>query len=295
MKTAITLPREFNWNECLTFLGRSANECLHIVENSKLRKLLRVNNDLLLLEISAVNNKLEIEYLNFCSNNQVCKTAKEYVIEWLDLQTNLKPFYSFASKNSLMKPLTEKYFGLRLIGIPELFEALCWAIIGQHINLPFAYTLKKKFVETFGEKVIYEGNDYWLFPSPEEILNVSVDDLMKLQFTGKKSEYIIELAYKMNNDELPDKEELKNMSYTGAKESLLKIRGVGEWTADYVLMKCLRFPEALPIADVGLHNAIKNNLKLESKPDKNKLNQITAEWGNWKAYSVFYLWRSLYD
>ena len=115
----------------------------------------------------------------------------------------------------------------------------------------------------------------------------SVNDLMKLQFTGKKSEYIIELAYKINNDEIPDKEELKNMSYTGAKESLLKLRGVGEWTADYVLMKCLRYPEALPIADVGL--------QLESKPDKNKLNQIAAEWGNWKAYSVFYLWRSLYD
>jgi DNA-3-methyladenine glycosylase II len=295
MKIAIPLPKEFNWNECLIFLGRSSNECLHIIDNDKLRKLLRVNNDLLLLEISANNNKLEIEYLNFCPNDLTCKAAKEYVIEWFDLQTDLKRFYSFASKNSLMKPLAKKYFGLRLIGIPELFEALCWAIIGQHINLPFAYTLKKKFVETFGEKINYDGNDYWLFPTPEEILSVSVDDLMKLQFTGKKSEYIIELAYKINNNELPDKEEFKKMSYTGAKESLLKLRGVGEWTADYVLMKCLRYPEALPAADVGLHNAIKNNLKLERKPDKNKLNQIAAEWSEWKAYSVFYLWRSLYD
>ncbi len=295
MKTAIPLPKEFNWNECLTFLGRSANECLHIIDNNKLRKLLRVNDDLLLLEISTSNNNLEIEYLNFCPNDLTCKAAKEYVIEWFDLQTDLKPFYSWASKNSLMKPLAKKYFGLRLIGIPELFEALCWAIIGQHINLPFAYSLKKKFVETFGEKIIYDANDYWLFPTPEEILNVSVDDLMKLQFTGKKSEYIIELAYKINNDELPNKEELKSMDYTEAKESLLKLRGVGEWTADYVLMKCLRYPAALPAADVGLHNAIKNNLKLDSKPDKNKINQIAAEWGEWKAYSVFYVWRSLYD
>jgi DNA-3-methyladenine glycosylase II len=194
-----------------------------------------------------------------------------------------------------MKPLAKKYFGLRLIGIPELFETLCWAIIGQHINLQFAYSLKKRFVETFGEKVIYEDIDYRLFPTPEEMLNVSVDDLMKLQFTGKKSEYIIELAYKIYNGDLADKTELKNMNYTTAKNYLLKIRGVGEWTADYVLMKCLRFQEALPAADVGLHNAIKNNLKLDRKPDKNKINQIAAEWGKWNAYSVFYLWRSLYD
>jgi len=293
--TSITLPNEFSFDECLIFLDRSSNECLHFVQGSKVRKLLKAGNEFVLLEISKNKSKLKIETLNSKSSEIIRKPIRTYITEWFDLKTDIKPFYDVASGSSLIKGLAKKYYGLRLIGIPELFEALCWAIIGQQINLTFAYTLKRRFVESFGEKIQFDGVNYWLFPKPQDILNVTVVDLMKLQFTGKKSEYILDLAHKINLGELPNKSGLKKLGYQEAKNTFLTIRGVGEWTADYVLMKCLRFPEAIPVGDVGLHNAIKNLLPLENKPSIEEINKLSAEWKGWQAYSAFYLWRSLYD
>ena len=71
-----------------------------------------------------------------------------YIWEWFDLGQNIEGFYQLASKDNILKELTKRYDGLRIVGIPDLFEALVWAIIGQQINLTFAYTLKKRFVNT---------------------------------------------------------------------------------------------------------------------------------------------------
>lgn len=75
----------------------------------------------------------------------------------------------------------------------------------------------------------------------------------------------------------------------------MAIRGVGAWTADYVMMKCLHHPAAFPIADVGLHQAIKRQLGLERKPTIEEIEEMSTNWGGWQAYATFYLWRSLYE
>ena len=79
-----------------------------------------------------------------------------------------------------------------------------------------------------------------------------------------------------------------------AEKQLVSIRGIGPWTANYVLMRCLRMPAAFPIDDVGLHNAIKHLLGLEAKPTKKEILQLSAAWANWESYATFYLWRFLY-
>ncbi|THG91921.1 hypothetical protein AJ85_00740 [Alkalihalobacillus alcalophilus ATCC 27647 = CGMCC 1.3604] len=79
------------------------------------------------------------------------------------------------------------FFRFVIIGIPDLFEALTWAIIGQQINLTFAYTLKKRFVEHFGESLTFEGDNFWVFPSPEKIISIKVDELRDLQLVVKVS------------------------------------------------------------------------------------------------------------
>lgn len=78
-------------------------------------------------------------------------------------------------------------------------------------------------------------------------------------------------------------------------EGAMAIRGVGEWTADYVMMKCLHHPTAFPITDVGLHNALKIQLGLKRKPTLEEIKEFAANWEGLQAYAVFYLWRSLYE
>jgi len=68
---------------------------------------------------------------------------------------------------------------------------------------------------------------------------------------------------------------------------------VGNWTANYALMRTFRYPNAFPLEDAGLHNAIRNQLKLKSKPSLEKVKRLFKKYKGWEAYATLYLWKSL--
>lgn len=288
-------PDQFSFKECLVFLGRSENECLHYILDGCLYKLIKIDDAMILLKISSEAGTLKVEFPDKYPSQIIRTSIAEYVWDLFDLDRDLVNFYSLASKDKVLNKLVNKYYGLRIIGIPDLFEALTWAIIGQQINLAFAYTLKKRFVESFGEKIIYNEIDYWIYPEPEVVSKLQVSDLTKLQFTTRKAEYVIGTAKLLASGEINKEELLKIKNYNQVRDILLRIRGVGKWTADYVMMKCLKVPEAFPIADVGLHNALKLRLELDKKPSIDEIEKISLNWKGWEAYATFYLWRSLYE
>jgi len=288
-------PAEFNFTECWMFLKRSNQEILHQIKKDVLFKLLKIKDQLIVCRISEQAYKMKVEF----PMNQPSLHDREgivrYLIEWFDLETDLACFYQMANKDNILQPLTEKYRGLRLLGIPDLFEALVWAIIGQQINLTFAYTLKKRFVEQFGDSVTFEGESHWLFPTPEKIATIQVEDLRNLQFTQRKAEYIIDIAKCITSGKLTKEMLRQKKDYEDMKNSLMAIRGIGAWTADYVLMKTFQELSAFPIADVGLHNALKRQLGLKRKPTIEEITHYSEHWQGWQAYATFYLWRSLYE
>lgn len=286
-------PKEFNFEECLAYLGRSDQEVLHQVKEGSIYKLIQVNESLILCKIRSGNPSITVEFPMGVPPIDSRKQVAEYIWEWFDLDQNLTEFYQMASQDKILQPLVRKYYGLRVIGIPDLFEALVWAVMGQQINLTFAYTLKRRFVEQYGESLIFEGETYWLFPSFERIASLNVDDLRQLQFTMRKSEYILGIAEAMASGELTRESLLQMKEDQQIRASLMRIRGIGAWTADYVMMKCLHSPSSFPIADVGLHNALKNILGLERKPLIEEIREYAVNWEGWQAYATFYLWRSL--
>lgn len=288
-------PEEFNFEECLIFLGRSSLEVLYQIKEGSVYKLIKVKESLILCKIGFSNDAIKVEFPISPVSIHSRKIVAEYIWEWFDLDQDLGEFYQVASQDKVLKKLAHKYYGLRIMCIPDLFEALVWAIMGQQINLTFAYTLKKRFVELFGESLTFEGEKFWLFPSFEKIASINVDDLRKLQFTSRKAEYIIGIAKAMENGELTKELLLQKKDYQQMQKSLMMIRGIGAWTADYVMMKCLHDASSFPVADVGLHNALKNLLGLERKPTIEEIKEYAVDWEGWQAYATFYLWRSLYD
>ncbi|RJX39252.1 DNA-3-methyladenine glycosylase 2 family protein [Paenibacillus pinisoli] len=226
--------------------------------------------------------------------DQLIAAAQAYVREWFDLDRDLSPFYELASRDRLLQEPVQQFHGLRLMGIPDLFEALCWGIIGQQINLAFAYTLKRRLVEAYGVSVVAEGATHWLFPKPELIASLSVSDLEPMRMTVKKCEYLIGAAEAVASGALSKERVIGAGSLKEAEKLLTGMRGIGPWTAHYAIMRCLRLPDAFPIDDVGLHNAIKLQLGMDRKPTKPELVALSEGWSGWEAYATFYLWRLLY-
>ena len=285
------LPPEFSFGECLRYLSRSTREDLHRVEDGAVKKVVdHVGSPVFLSVRSPQAGLLTIDYQSAAPG--VEQFVLNYVTDWFDLARDLRPFYALAQNDPLLGPAVKPHYGLRLIGIPSLFEALCWAIIGQQINLAFAYTLKQRFVRTFGVADQYEEAVHYRFPTPERVAQLQISQLTALQFSGRKAEYVIGTAQAIAGGRL-SKEQLQALPTPEALETLIRQRGVGAWTAHYVLLKCLQRPDAFPAADVGLHNAIKQGLGLAQKPDLPAVHRYAEPWQGWRGYATFYLWQTL--
>lgn len=291
----VPTPVEFNFEECLVFLNRSLQENLHRIQNDQIIKLIDHKGELILIGITHEGQHLRIEFLNGKPSEEGQRAAADYVWEWFDLKTDLASFYEMAAEDPILQPIVKRHFGLRVLGFLDLFEAMAWAITGQQINLTFAYTLKKRFVEAYGKSIVYENDIYWTFPSCEEIAALAVSDLTPMQYSARKAEYIIGIATEMAKGNLVKENFTNGKDAQIVEKELVAIRGIGPWSANYVMMKCLGFTSAFPIADVGLHNALKYQLELEKKPSIAEIEHYAENWKGWEAYATFYLWRSLYE
>ena len=289
MTYKIPVPPNFSFQECLWFLDRNYDDCLHEVRPNAVRKAIFINNEPTLLEITESSNQLLIEVL--IGNNSEKEIVK-FVKDWFDYDRDLTDFYQLLHQDIHLKYMATDYRGLRLMGIPDLFEALCWSIIGQQINLTFAYKLKRRFTEVYGTKLTYENSDYYLFPKPEIVANIKVEDLLPLQFSTRKAEYLIEIAKQFVSGNI-SKEILTKQSTPEAIRLLVNVRGIGEWTANYALMKSLKRLECVTYGDVGLYNALHNLKGYDKRPSREALNLFFENFKDWEAYTVFYLWRSL--
>lgn len=288
----IQTPEEFSFNLCLDFLKRSPRELLHRYDDQSVRKLIHVKGDSILFELKGTKNGMTAQVLNLTPTDEVQNSVANYVGEWFDLKTDLKPFYAMAQRDSLLKDLVKRFYGYRIVGQPDLFESLAWAILGQQINLQFAYTLKQRFVENFGEKLIFDGIDYYHFPKPEVVSLLNDSHLLPLQFSRQKSKYVVILAEAFAGG-VVSKEKLKTMPLKEAKEELMKIKGIGNWTANYALMKTFHYPDAFPLEDAGVHNAIKNLKNMKAKPTLDQVKRLFKKYKGWEAYATLYLWKSL--
>ncbi|MES2592827.1 MAG: DNA repair protein [Bacteroidota bacterium] len=286
----IPIPKLFSFAECLWFLDRNLDDCMHEVKDGYVRKLLDIKGKPVLIRISEIQKVLQVEVLYGTVANT--EAIISYIKEWFDLERDIRPFYALLKKDKDLSVLAEHYKRLHMVGIPNFFEALCWSIIGQQINLQFAYRVKRRLVEQYGQCVTYENKKYYLFPEPEIISTLRVDELRSFQLTQKKAEYILTIAKRLTEGAL-SKQQIHNLPTEDEMiASLVNIRGIGPWTANYTLMKSLRIMNCVPYGDAGIHHAVQK-LKGIDKNNQAAIKALFDAFEGWKTYLVYYLWRSL--
>lgn len=288
----IEMPQDFNFGECLRILARSPHECLFRVDEFTVTKWFHGDDGNCVFRLKAVPGGLEMQIITGPVSEALAHQAVVFVRRWFDADRDLLPFYKILERDAFLAQKLLPYKGLRLVGIPDLLECLSWAIIGQQINLAFAYRLKCRLVRHCGLSLKHGGSDYFAFPDAGQIIAVREEDLRNMQFSRSKIAYLKNCAEAMLAGHL-DALLTPAIALQSAREILTAIKGVGRWTADYVLMKTLRHPQAYPVGDAGLQNAIKLAYQMERKPSEAELQQMAADWQGWEAYMTFYWWRSL--
>lgn len=287
----ISTPKEFNFDQLLRFLSRNEKECLHTLRDREIFKVISNENKLILFSIT-FDSCLQISIHSEDKSQKNVDLVKKYTSDWFDLESDLGLFYETSQNDSVLASICEKFYGLRMIGMPDLFESLIWSIIGQQINLNFAYSLKERLVHTFGQKIIHNEISFYALPTPERLAILNIEDFQPLQFSRSKAQYILNVSREFAKGNL-SQEALKKLSFEEVKERLIKIKGIGNWTANYSMMKSMKNYDAFPVEDVGLHNAVKTQYGLTAKPSISELNQMAEKWKGWRGYATFYFWHSL--
>jgi AraC family transcriptional regulator of adaptative response / DNA-3-methyladenine glycosylase II len=176
--------------------------------------------------------------------------------------------------------------GLRVPGAFDPFELSMRAILGQQVSVPAASTLAGRFASRFGEAIKTPlACLNRLAPSAESLATARRSTLAGLGLPLARAECLRNLARAVVRREL-DLEPGGDPSATVAK--LKNLTGIGPWTAEYIAMRALRWPDAFPTGDLGL-------LKVTRLKSAKALETAAERWRPWRAYAAMHLWETLHE
>lgn len=190
--------------------------------------------------------------------------------------------------NTELAPIFKEHEGTPLVLDFDLYHCLMKCIIHQQVNMKFAHTLTQRFVHTFG----FEKEGVWFYPKPEDVAKLDYEQITELKMSRRKAEYIIDTSKMISEGELPLYELHQKPDEVILKE-LVKVRGIGPWTVQNLLLFGLGRPNLFPIADIGIQNALKKLKGLDQKPTVLQMQEWSKDWEPYLSYASLYLWRSI--
>jgi DNA-3-methyladenine glycosylase II len=222
---------------------------------------------------------------SYCESKQAVLSRLAQIFKWDTPLSNVTEHFALTD----LKPLFELYHGTPLICDFDLYGSLMKIIIHQQLNMKFAYVLTERFVKTLG----FQKQGVWFYPQPEKVAEIPVEELRKLQFSQRKTEYVIDTSKIIVDGDL-SLEDLRQASNEDVMKVLTTIRGIGTWTAECLLLFGLGREDLLPAGDIGLQNAVKHFYGYPDKPKPDKLRELgKKEWSPYQSYATLYLWESL--
>ncbi len=204
----------------------------------------------------------------------------------LGLEIDLSGFYDLAAKDRQLAPLTEPFRGVRPPRFPTLFEAIVNSIVCQQLSLDAAISTLNRIVEKYGRSITVEDSVFSAFPDPRTLASQPFEDLRKTGVTVNKAKAILEAAaiIAAGNLSLDDLEKRDNSS---ALSLLERMRGIGRWTADYVLLRGLGRLDVFPRNDSGALAGMKR--WLTQNETTSDFDSIVLRWAPYAGLVYFHL------
>jgi DNA-3-methyladenine glycosylase II len=166
--------------------------------------------------------------------------------------------------------------------VRDPWAVLVSAVVGQQLSAKAAATIRARLMEPYGDRM----------PTPAELLDADEKDLRAAGLSGRKVEYVRDLARHVAEGEL-DLDALATMSDEEAISEITAVRGFGRWSAEMFLIFQLGRPDVLPVGDLGIRRAVERAYGLDELPDPDELEQIAEPWRPQRTLACLYLWESL--
>ena len=169
------------------------------------------------------------------------------------------------------------------VPVMEPFAALVRTITGQQISTKAAATIHGRLVGLMCGSV-----------TPESVLALTDAQMREAGLSRQKTSYVRDLAAKVQTGELPVAS-LHELEDEAVIDAIVRVKGLGRWSAEMFLMFRLRRPDVLPVDDLGIVTAIQRLYGLRKKPTPERMRKIAEAWRPYRTVACWYLWRSLTD
>jgi len=278
----IPLPEGYRAGEVLAYHARDPEGLTERSEGNHIWKALATADGPVVLQLTLEPGRVSVQiHSDHKIGREAMAALHNDALHMLGLVNQIEQFER--QHAAFVKPRR----GLRLPLIPRGFDALCWAITGQQINLKFATQLRRALITLAGEKI----GDMIAHPTPAALANVGVSELAALRYSGSKARYLIDAAAAVANGEL-DIENLTLGSAVAAEQALIAQRGVGVWTARYVLMR-RGFADSAPVGDSALATALQRLHELPERPDAAATERLMSRFAPNRSLASMHLWTLL--
>lgn len=215
--------------------------------------------------------------------------AEKRVSALLSLPDDLIAFFRTINADPLMTGVARDLYGLRAPQSATVFEALVTSIIEQQISIQVARALEARLVKRFGERLEVAGRTYFAYPEPEDLAGGTVEEFRGCGLSARKGEYI-QNAAEMVAEGTMDLESMREIRDSDRIiEELCGIRGIGRWTAEFVLLRGLHRLDTIPADDLGVKRAIARVYFPGEKISADQVREFAERWGAWKGLAAYYL------
>ena len=268
----------YDWPGICAFLARRAIPGVEWVENGTWNRHIRVDGEAGRISVSQSDDDHLLCRLDIPSTASLIGLV-EQVRRLFDLDADPAEISAVLARDPILRKRLRTTPGIRVPGAWDGFELAIRAIVGQQISVDGATTAMGRIAAACGSR----HDDIALFPTPQQLMSI---DPAQLPMPRTRAGAIMALSKAVAEGEIDlgrwvDADELKR--------SLLAIKGIGEWTADYIALRVLSDPDAFLHGDLVLKKVAN---RLYGDPDGEALRQRSHAWRPWRAYAGILLWRA---
>ena len=217
------------------------------------------------------------------------KDIQNLVSSIFNISEDITAFYKAMEKDGIMTVLAHRMRGLKAPTTPTVFEALVDSVIEQQISLKAAHSIENRLIRAVGNSLTLDGDTFYCYPTPEILAKTADSTFRSCGLTRRKGEYIRDISHKILSGTLdldlfrgyPDTESIIS--------DMVKIRGVGRWTAELTILRGLHRVDAFPADDVGVRRFIAQVYCKGEKISPDEARVFAEQWGPWKGYAAYYL------
>jgi DNA-3-methyladenine glycosylase II len=282
----------YDFDKSLNFLGVfMPTKQEQTISSRFLTKAISIDGQAVVFQLNSMGTieNPQLEYTLFSTepiNEETQKDVVERMTFFLSLKDDLQAFYLIGLDDADFAPIIEHLYGYHQVKFLTPFENACWAVLTQRNPMKIAQKTKQVLIEKFGNHLEVHGTVYWAFPEPMQIAIADEGELLRVIRNDRRTEYLIATARAFS--EVKD-EFLKSSPDEEVEAWLRNIKGIGEWSATFIMIRGLGRTEYVPLTETRLFEAASKVYGHGNELNREELKHLAERYGPWQGYWAHYL------